>query len=400
MSSRVQIEEYLQRLKKKDFRLDLGPMREACLLLNNPQESYTTVHIAGTNGKGSTAAFLSSLLQSAGYKVGLITSPHLIELTERIQIDRQNISWEALWEVLQNIEHFLPETDYLSTFEMITLAGFEYFSKMGVDIAVVEVGMGGRCDATNVLKSQTAILTSISLDHENYLGDSLIKIAEEKCGILKPEMTVVSAPQVEEVALVIEKKCDAVGSGLVWADPNDITVPLDLKGEHQKTNAACALTAAKILLSDETVEERGLQALAKTSWPGRLQVLSEKPLVLADGAHNVAGIHALKKYLEENHSDKNIHFLIGVLKDKNWSRMFHPLFDLAASFSTVTPPSERALDAETLAGTLKESGKPVFPFNKPIPDVLRELLPRLTPQDLVVATGSLYMVGEVMSGLR
>ncbi len=425
------IEAYFQRISKKDFRQTLGPVQEICQLLGNPQESFSAVHITGTNGKGSTAAFLNAILQKAGYQAGLMTSPHLLEPTERIQIQRQNISWEALWEVIQKIRHFLPEEDYLSYFEMMTVAGFDYFAQMGIDIAVVEVGMGGRLDATNVLKPQVAILTPISYDHQDYLGESLIKITQEKCGILKPEMTVVSAPQTAEAAYVIEKKCEQLELELIWADPAEITTPLGLKGGHQKTNAACALAAAKILLSEDRIEAVAWGALRNTVWRGRMEYLgkdrtTDLPTVLVDGAHNTAGIQVLADYLKEAHPDKNIYFLIGVLKDKNWQTMFKPLAEIAKGFFCITPDSARALPAEVLAKSLIPFGKPVSIIgacvapsagkargaspSRPLCGLgkspwrftlknLRELPPQ-GPQDLLVACGSLYVIGDFLRCLN
>ena len=392
------IEEYLQKISQKDFRQTLEPMREVCRLLNNPQENYPTIHIAGTNGKGSAAAFLSSILQAAGLRVGLITSPHLISPTERIQINRQDISWEALSETIQKIQSVLPDEEFLSYFEMMALSGFEYFSKMKVDVAVVEVGMGGRLDATNVVKPKVAVLTPISFDHETYLGNTLSKIAEEKCGILKPGMTVVSAPQSKEAACGVKEKCSQLGIKLIWADPNSVTGPLGLKGNHQKINAACAVEAAKIFLGEEE-KVRAIcgAALALTSWPGRLQYL--RPNMLVDGAHNAAGIQTLADYLKEAHPSQKIYFLVGALKDKNWKTMFNPLIELAKGFYCVTLDSERALPAEILLEHLKSLSphSPSSPKGTPSGHVHSpSSIPHLPPQDLLVATGSLYMVGEVL----
>lgn len=391
MNPRLEIEDYLGRIAKKDFRQSLEPMREACLLFNNPQETFTTIHIAGTNGKGSTAAFLNSILQKAGYQVGLMTSPHLIDVTERIQINRQPIGWEALGELIQEIRPVLPSEDCLSYFEMMTLAGFEYFSKMGVDIAVIETGMGGRLDATNVIRPQVAVLTPVSHDHEKYLGETLMQIAAEKCGILKREMTVVSAPQTEEVAFVIEEHCQRLNLELIGADPSTITTPLGLKGGHQKVNAACALTAAQLLLADDLIDEMAAEALQDTSWPGRLQYLT--PNFLIDGAHNKAGIKTLAAYLKESHPGQKIHFLVGCLADKNWQTMFEPLVELAERFFCVTPPSERALPAVQLADHLQKYGKPVE-WQEGLN------LPQISEPDLLVACGSLYMIGELLRCFR
>ncbi|MBI5299817.1 MAG: hypothetical protein HY877_05945 [Deltaproteobacteria bacterium] len=173
----TKIEKYFERLAEKDFRCDLEPMRRVCELFNNPQVQYPTVHIVGTNGKGSTAAFLESILREAGLKTGLITSPHLVDLTERIQINRESINSKTLDALVEKVRPRLPEENFLSFFEMITLLGFLYFSEQKVDIAIIEAGMGGRLDATNLLKPKLILVTPISLDHQNYLGETLTQIA-------------------------------------------------------------------------------------------------------------------------------------------------------------------------------------------------------------------------------
>lgn len=392
-----EIQAYFKRLAKKDFRKDLEPMREACTLLNNPQATYASIHIAGTNGKGSTAIFLSTLLQSLGYQVGLMTSPHLIDVRERIQINQTPISWEAMAELVGDIRRLLPDEEYLSYFEMLTLLGFEYFSKMGIDIAVIETGLGGRFDATNVIQPQVAVLTPISLDHEMFLGNSLAKIAHEKCGIFKSEMRVVSAPQKPEVVSIIEKSCKKLGLSLQWADPEKFQFPLGLPGEFQKMNAAAALLAAEALLENKIPPSTCEHAFQKTKWAGRLQYLQENPCVLIDGAHNIASLECLAEYLREKHPDKKIHFLVGSLKDKNWKTMFAPLASLAERFIAVTPQTSRALNPKLLSEILTRYGKPVETYKDPIPKVFKRVLSSMDPKDLLVATGSLYVVGEVLS---
>lgn len=400
MTYAQEMKQLFDRLSLKDFRCDLEPMREACHLLSNPQEAYASVHIVGTNGKGSTAAFLNSLLTAAGYQVGLITSPHLIDLRERIQINRENISWEALSELVLEIASLLPDREYLSFFEMMTLAGFHYFAKMEVDVAIVEAGMGGRLDATNVLKPQVVLFTPIALDHQTYLGDSVAKITQEKCGVLKPEMTVISAPQPADAAIVIDESCKKLGLELKWADPEAISIPLGLPGKHQRVNAACALLAAKAILDEEILDRIYAAALLKTKWPGRLEYLRENPKVLVDGAHNTAGIQALAEFLKEAHPDMAIHFVVGVLKDKNWETMFAPLAPLAADFICVAPKTERALPTADLAACLRSFGKPVREENRPMTFALQEILANLNPQDLLVVTGSLYVVGEILKDIK
>lgn len=390
------LESYFKRLERKNFRRDLGPIKEACHLLNNPQFDFPTLHIVGTNGKGSVAAFLSSLLQSAGYRIGLYTSPHLLTMRERIQINRLSISEEALFEIVRCIREILPSEEYLSYFEMITLAAFEYFSKMEVDAAIVEAGLGGRFDATNILSSQMVLFTPISFDHQQHLGKTLTNIACEKCGVLKEGVIIVSAPQPEEAKRVIEKTAVEKKCPLYWADPSAVTSPLGLKGEHQRTNAAVATLAADLLLEETLPKERAKRALLETEWPGRLDYVSLRPPVLLDAAHNPAGMEAVALYLKENHSDRRIHFLVGVLCDKNWQTMFQPLAERAWRFITVSPDSERGLPAAELAKALIPFGKPVEIFEGPLALKIEELLQTLGNEELLVATGSLYVIGEAL----
>lgn len=387
---------YLEKIARKDFRKDLEPMREAALLLNNPQGSYPVVHIAGTNGKGSTAAFLSSILQIAGYQTGLMTSPHLLEVTERIQINRIPITAEALAGIVKEIRAALPREDDLSYFEMLTLAGFEYFSRMSVDIAVVETGLGGRFDATNIVRPQIVILTPIGMDHILHLGSSFAEIAREKCGILKPECAVVSAAQRPEVMPVIENQCRRLRLELFRADPESITTPLGLGGEHQRTNAAAARVAAGLLLSDEMEENAYEEALASTRWPGRLDSLGENPKILLDAAHNEDGIRALSRHLERNCRGQKIHLFTGVLEDKEWTRMYAPLLPLIASVTTVRPPSSRGLPASNLAEHFRSvCDKPVTAMPGSVGKAFKEVLKGISADEMLVVTGSIYVIGEV-----
>lgn len=384
------LQKYFDALAKKDFRCDLEPMRLSAASIGNPQWDYPTLHIVGTNGKGSAAAFLGSILSMAGLKVGLMTSPHLLDCTERIQVDHRPISWKELALLVEAIRPHLPDENFLSFFEMMTLAGFLHFRRKKVDIALIEAGMGGRLDATNLLKPEQVLVTPISPDHEAWLGNTLEQIAGEKCAVFKPGATVISAPQVPEVRGVIETKCRAWGLSLKWADPSAVCHPLGLAGEHQKTNAAVALLAAAEILQKGKLASVLPEALVKVRWPGRLQYLSRDPVLLVDGAHNRAGMEALAAYLEETHRHDKIHFWVGVLEDKDWRQMLEPLLPLAHQFSCITPCSPRALPAAALSAHFKALGKPAQAVEK-------IALPPLRRGEMSVATGSLYMVGQLLS---
>lgn len=397
MSLPKEIEDYYHRLALKDFGRGLEPSRQGAALLGNPQEQYPIIHIAGTNGKGSTAAFLSSLLQQEGFRVGLTTSPHLIDIRERIQVDRKLISRGTFIELTQQIRNRLPEEEFLSYFEMTTLLSFEYFRMEKVDMAVVEVGLGGKLDSTNIVHPQVAVLTPISLDHENHLGKTEAAIAEDKCGILKQGMKVVSAPQKKEVTEVLSRHCREKKLSIQWSDPHNIDQPLGLLGAHQKTNAATALLAAEAFLRRRMDQDKIGKALQQTKWPGRLQYLQKNPTLLIDAGHNEAGIQSLLDFLKEQHPNRSIHFLIGVLADKRWNTMFEPLKPLAKTFHCVKPPSNRALEPMTLAKQLGREGRiPIEVHHQSISEVVSRILKSLGPTEMLVATGSITVIGEVL----
>ena len=392
-------EHYLNSLMSHDCRMDLGPMRQMCGLLGDPQLKYPVIHVAGTNGKGSTCAFLESLLRAKGLKVGLITSPHLQTLRERIQIDRELISESALERGVDAVRKMLPTPGYLSFFEMMALVGFWYFAEQKVDVAIVEVGMGGRLDATNVVQPEVAVITPISFDHQQFLGNTLKEIAQEKCGILKPgakghRSKVVAAPQFAEAMEVIERQCQDLGLSLYKVEKPTL-VPLGLKGSHQKINAAVALKAAELFLSSTPpVGVRhleggwGEEALAKTEWPGRIEIVSQNPLVLIDGAHNPAGAFVLSQYLSEAYKDFEITMLFGAMQDKDWRSMMTIMAPLVRKFILIKSSGDRALGLEPMAefATKMEWSYETFKGYS---------VTFAQKSQLWVATGSLYMIGEV-----
>ena len=420
----MEIQTYLHRLLRKDFRLNLEPMRYVCDALGNPERAYPVIHVAGTNGKGSTCAFLETLLRHSGKRVGLITSPHLVDLRERIQINREMISSAHLESVVKKIQHILPEPDFLSFFEMLVLAGFEYFREKNVDVAVVEVGLGGRLDATNIVNPAVTVLTPISMDHQEFLGDTLEKIAHEKCGILKKGAPVVSVLQSPEVQRVIEEKCRSLDITPHFVSPLSEQIALGLPGEHQKQNAALALKAAEIFLKgyhlrtigchpreggdlmrskmDSRLQHAGMtmgmswiKALANTTWPGRLQTISKNPLVIVDGAHNPAGAKTLAEYLKQHHAGRHITLLFGCMKDKDAIEMAQILGPVASKIICVELAGERAAKAKNLVNTWNKIG-----FSAEVGESPREAYDQicaiLRADQMLVVTGSLFLVGEVL----
>lgn len=384
---------FLEELQPKEFRLELAPLVEACLMTGSPQEAFSSIHISGTNGKGSTAAFLESILRNSRYKVGLYTSPHLVDVRERIQINRQMISQGDLADYATQVRESLPDERMLSYFEFITLISFLYFKDQRVDMAVYETGLGGRLDATNVIQPKVAVITPISFDHTQHLGKALKDIATEKCGIIKRGVPTVVAYQPTDVMNVVRRFCDDIGSPLCLASPDDITVPLGLSGDHQRQNAACAVEAANLLANSNFHIENVEKALATTYWPGRLEVIYKAPNVVLDGAHNVAGAEALASYVRGMFARNKSVLLLGVLADKDVMGIVRPLATLFREIVCVSAPSSRAASPKDLAAAARSSGALVKiekDFGRAISNVLRSL----AEDDILVISGSLTMVGE------
>ncbi|MBT3181475.1 MAG: bifunctional folylpolyglutamate synthase/dihydrofolate synthase [Deltaproteobacteria bacterium] len=385
--------DYLESLRPKGFHMELGPLQEACSLMNVPQEAFPSIHVGGTNGKGSTAAFLVDILKYSGYKVGLFTSPHLIDVRERIQINRKLISEKDMAEIVDDIKKTLPDAKMLSYFEILALASFVHFKRDKVDIAVFETGLGGRLDATNVIMPKVAILTPISFDHMHHLGKTLPDIAREKCGIIKRGVPTVTAFQVPEVMDVIKRACDDAGSPLCIATPDEIDEPLGLAGEHQRQNAACAVEAAHLLSSSGITIKKIGETLGKTTWPGRLETVFTDPKVILDAAHNVAGAESLASYVRTNIKKEKAVLILGVLADKDLPGIVRPLAPLFREIVCVRAPSDRAASPKDLAAAARSSGAKIG-INENISDAIKKLTKSMGKDETLVISGSLTVVGE------
>ena len=403
---------------------DLRRMDELLMRLGNPHLKAKSVHIAGTKGKGSTAAMLASALTASGYTTGLYTSPHLSDLRERIRVDGKLIS-EA--ELVSLVAKLKPEVEavnqkasfgQLTTFELLTALGFAYFGVKGVDFQVVEVGLGGRLDATNVIQPEVCIITSISLDHTDVLGNSLAEIAVEKVGIIKPDTTVVSSPQPDEVARVIEETClersadlVRVGSDVTWQGLGFDTkrqllevegrlgsyrLSIPLLGRYQMENAATAVTALEVLalkgfnISRDSI----ISGLKQVSWPGRFQVISRHPVTVVDGAHNPASARELKHSIEYYFKDFDRAILvIGTSFDKDIAGIvseLHPLFDRVIVTRSHHP---RAMATAPVVAEFSRYGIEARAVET-VPEALSLALAEASDKDLICVTGSLFVVGE------
>lgn len=380
--------------------------------LGNPQERLKFVHIAGSNGKGSTAAMISSILTAAGRKTGLYTSPHLWRFHERFQVDGAPISGEDLADAAARV---LEAAEDETEFELMTAIGMVWFLRSGCEIVVLETGLGGRLDSTNIIPApEAAVITHIGLEHTQLLGDTAEKIAAEKAGIIKPGCDVVLYRQDREVIKTVEDTCRRTGNRLWLTDPKALEVisagpegqefvyrgtgpfRISLLGEYQLYNAMSALeTAAVLRMRGWDIPETAVaEGLSRARWPGRMELVRRAPDVILDGGHNPQCMEALGRALRELYPGKRPIFLTGVLADKDYPAMMGEILPLAKEFYTITPDSERAMSAADLAACLEVRGGRAVPCGS-VREGIDRALAAAGPQDVVCATGSLYMIGEV-----
>ncbi|MBN2098159.1 MAG: bifunctional folylpolyglutamate synthase/dihydrofolate synthase [Dehalococcoidia bacterium] len=414
-----------ERLSRSSVIFDTSRIEALLEKLGQPHLAAESVHIAGTKGKGSTAAMIASILTASGHKTGLYTSPHLHSFTERIRIDGQHISEAGLAALVQKLK---PEFDAfnqlgmhgeLTTFEILTAMAFVYFKDQRVDFQVLETGLGGRLDATNVVLPRACAITSISLDHTEVLGNTLAQIAAEKAGIIKPGCVVVSAPQVPEVHGVMSSVCRQrearlieVGQDLVWrlterSDSSqsfkvtglrgsyDLAIPL--LGEHQLDNATVACGVAETLAGlGVRISASGIATgLSQVSWPGRLQVLQRNPLLVVDGAHNADSAMNLVKALPQYFRFDDVILVFGTSREKDISSMVDALLPISGKVIVTQSRNPRAADAAALAAAFCKIGvkaREVQPVGSAVSLALREA----GPADLVCVAGSLFLVAEAI----
>ncbi|MBM4461892.1 MAG: bifunctional folylpolyglutamate synthase/dihydrofolate synthase [Chloroflexi bacterium] len=418
-----------ERLSRSAVVFDIARIEALLKRIGNPHLAAKSVHVAGTKGKGSTAAMIASVLTASGYRTGLYTSPHLLTIRERIQVDGRLISegeFAAVVERLKpEIEHVnrFGELGELTTFEILTAIAFAYFKERAVDFQVLETGLGGRLDATNVVKPEVCVITSISLDHTEVLGDTIAKIAAEKAGIIKPGCKVVCAPQKAEALAVIEKACQDRGASLVkigekitWRRTRitdssqsfrlkgtrgeyDLTIPL--LGEHQLENAAAAVAALEILrdrapgLSDGSIAA----GLARVNWPGRLQVLQRNPLFIVDGAHNADSARRLREALKQYFDFDDAILIVGTSQEKDIPGIVAELSSLTSQVIVTRSAHPRAATAARLVAEF--SKWEVNPeVTEDIASAVGLALAKAKPRDLICVTGSLFVVSEAIEHLK
>lgn len=416
--------EYINLSLKGGCNPGLSRIENLLELLGNPHKAIKAVHIAGTNGKGSITAMISSILKEEGYRVGTYISPHLQSITERYLINNVEIEEDVFAHyvavIKENIDKMIAAgKEKPSQFEALTALAFLYFKDMGVDIAVVEVGLGGRYDATNVLDSVISVIASISYDHMDILGDTIEKIAFEKAGIIKKNQTTILYPQrYEEAERVIETVCYEQETSCIKVSSKDVSqkgfgldgqimdysyngeiyrdIKLPLLGDHQLLNAAVAITAVIKLkeLGYQISEDSIRKGIENVKWLGRLSIISKDPLIIIDGAHNEDGIYVLSKALKKYFQDKNIVMVIGMLKDKNHRDSISLLGPLANKIIATEPMSERALSAAELAEEAKEYCPEVYTIPS-IAQAIEKAKDIMDSNSIILICGSLYLIGEV-----
>lgn len=360
--------------------------------LNYPMKDIPFIHVAGTNGKGSTCAFLTSILMAEGKKVGTFVSPHLVDFEERIMVNQVYIPKEKVTEY----GNLLLEMDFgveLTMFDYCIAMAMLYFGEMKCDIAIMETGLGGTYDSTNALPNPlVSVITKIGFDHMSILGDTIDAIAREKAGIMKENIPVVIQTQEKEALDALLEEAIKKNAGPVHVLTEEkIRQAKERKpgliGAYQYENAAGAVETAKILGISEGAIQRGI---SNAKWMGRMEILSKSPFLMVDGAHNGNGVSALARSLRELYPKEKFHFVMGVLADKDYENMIEELLPLAIDFVTVTPETTRALQARDLASCIKEKGIPAECANS-----LEEALDSLRREEKNVVFGSLYFIGEV-----
>jgi len=395
-----------------DLRLDR--MKQALALFDHPEKQFPSFHIAGTNGKGSTAAMLHRILSRSGYRVALYTSPHLVSFTERIRVGDEEIVPNEVVALAQEIwDRTAAANVPLTFFEFVTVMAFIYFARRKIDVAVVEVGLGGRLDATNLVRPVVSLISTISKDHEAYLGSDLLSIAREKGGIIKQGIPAVCGALPTEVAALLKDIADERAApsyflgrdftfslksgglfdyrGLKWCLSD---LDLALRGKHQRRNAALALAGLEIAAQDFPVNEAALrEGLRTVRWPGRFEIVRDHPAIVLDGAHNGEGVRALIEELESFREQRKVRLLFAAMEDKDWRLMLEGFSEVVDEIVLTRVNMERCADPFHLASQL--SGKIPHRAIGNAPSALEYILDRAESDDIILIAGSLYLIGEI-----
>ena len=407
---------YLYSLQKHGIKFGLSKTSNLLEGMDNPQHGQNFIHIAGTNGKGSVASFFSSILQECGYSVGLYTSPHLASFTERIKINSCEIPQQKLASLIRELRSIVVPEEPPTFFEAVTALALQYFAQEKPDIVILEVGMGGRLDATNLVAPILSIITNISLEHQEFLGDSLLEIAEEKAGIIKPDTPLITGVKQEAIQEMFKRKCQENNSAIhllgrdfdFWQRPEGlryqgINIRMDsihpgLSGEHQSQNAALAIAASEVLNNkgfniDAPSIRSGLQSAA---WPGRMQIVKNNPCVILDGAHNPEALLALTNTLQKDFSYEKLYLVLGIMEDKDIDRLLEIILPISDYVIYSSPDYFRALPPDELESRAQAWNKKGTTANS-IPAALDMADQKADSGDMILVTGSLFTVGEALT---
>jgi len=409
--------DYLYNLEKFGMIFGLTQMERILNAIGNPHKEIQVIHIGGTNGKGSTAAMMSSILQKEGYRVGLYTSPHLVRFTERIKVNGKEIEEEEVATLAEWMKKEIEAAGItlpFTFFDFTTAMALHYFKQRLVDLTILEVGLGGRLDSTNVVDPLISIITNIAKDHEEYLGKSISKIAREKAGIIKKGRPLITAATQPQVLRLFSKICQEKGAPYfrvgkefryVRAEDGDFhyeglnrklwSIHLNLKGYHQILNATTALGSMEVLedLGYCVSTDAMIEGLREVDWPGRLEMVSSSPRVILDGAHNPAGVLAIQESLEKEFQYQHLILLIGIMKDKDIQSMLHLLAPLADHIILTRPQTDRAASPDLLKKLLGRNGKKAEVIEN-LKEAIEKGLSLTQKEDLLCITGSLFTVGE------
>ena len=413
--------EYIHGISWTFCKPGLERIGELCERLGHPEKKLKFIHVAGTNGKGSTSAMLDSVLRSAGYKTGLYTSPFIRVFNERMRVNGENISDDELAELTEYIKPIAEQMEDKPTeFELITALAFEYFARRNCDIVILEAGMGGRLDSTNIIDTSVlSIITGIALDHTAFLGDTVEKIATEKAGIIKENVPIIYGGDDEAAKAVIEAKADQMNShfecvdytklsvkdmtldGTTFDFADDKNLKITLLGSYQPKNASIVVTAVKLLRRNgfEISDEALRLGLASAKWQGRFEILSQNPLTIFDGAHNPQGIEAAVESIKLYFKEQKVCIVTGVLRDKDYTHIAQMIASVAKCAFTFTPDSPRALDASDYADTLASQGLNANSCVS-VADALERAREYARKNDCpIICAGSLYAYAEITVSL-
>jgi dihydrofolate synthase / folylpolyglutamate synthase len=412
--------DYIYQRHSGNVKLGLDRMQNILKSMGSPNKNLLGIHIAGTNGKGSTAAMCEALSIQYGMKTGLNTSPHLVDYRERIRLNGINIELEELISTYKKWESVLEENE-ASFFEITTAMAFDIFYANKLDNAIFEVGLGGRLDGTNPFASTVSVITTISFDHTKSLGDTIEKIAFEKAGIIKKNTPLILGKITEEAKKIIKKraselnapileygrdfsisniKINEVGTSFNYQSPelNLENISVNLLGKHQAYNAATAISAFIMFLhktNRKINEQKIYDALANVNWQGRMQIISQKPIVIIDGAHNEEGIRALRDNLTEIFPNKKIYFVLAILRDKNLGNIIKNICSVSYKIYITKNKSARAAEIEDQVRFVKLHDKP-FEIHEDVTAATKKAISDANEDDIVMISGSLYTISEVI----